>query len=103
MAPFDDDDDDFDNVRRPSVPFPGGVKAAGILWIVFGVLALISYVLSFALTAGAQERPGSNPGGLSCGMLFAVVFLVIGFQTLQGTAKGTLANGIGSIVFGLLY
>jgi hypothetical protein len=109
MPRYDDYDDYDDRPARSAVPFPTGVKVAGILWIGFGVLALVGQLLSFALNmAGAAAQggpgaPGGNMCGVGCGVLFAIVFLVAGIQTVKGTAKGTLGNGIGSLLFGLLY
>src|SRR5215213_7508680 len=102
--PRSDDYDDFDDgPARSSVPFPGGVKAAGIIWIAFRTLGLIGNAISFALNAaggGAQAAPGQPAGnacGVGCGVLFALVFLMVGIQTVKGTAKSTLGNGIGSL------
>jgi hypothetical protein len=42
-----------------------------------------------------------------CGVIFVIligaVFLNVGVQSVRGTARDTLGNGIGSILFGLLY
>ena len=35
--------------------------------------------------------------------LFGAVFLHVGNQSIKGTAAGTVGNGVGSIIFGLLY
>jgi hypothetical protein len=40
-------------------------------------------------------------GGLLLG-LFGAVFVHVGVQSVRGTARDTLGNGIGSIIFGLL-
>src|SRR5215208_4099316 len=94
-------DDYDDRPARGSVPFPGGVKAAGIIWIAFGTLGLIGQGISFALGAaggaaqGGPRPPGGNACGVGCGVLFALVFLLVGIQTVKGTAKSTLGNGIG--------
>jgi hypothetical protein len=108
--PRSDDYDDYDDYRpsRSDVPFPSGVKAAGFIWIAFGVLGVLNAGLSFLMTAaGAAANAGQpgqgNPCGVGCGVIFAIAFLVVGVQTVKGTAKGTLGNGIGSLVFGLLY
>jgi hypothetical protein len=101
--------DDYDaRGAGRDIPFPAEVMAAGIIWIVFGVLGIGSSALSLlidvgtAANAGQGQAPSGRFGG-GCGLLFAIAFLVVGIQTVKGTAKGTLANGIGSHVFGLLY
>lgn len=108
--PRPDDYDDYDDQpSRSAVPFPVGIKAAGIIWICFGGLGLASSAISFILQAGqaAGAGPGQGPQGnvcsVGCSVLFALAFLMVGIQTVRGTAKGTLGNGIGSLVFGLLY
>jgi hypothetical protein len=108
MSSPDDYDDYDDRPKRPVVPFPPGIRAAGIIWIGFGILGLIGAGLSFALNAAAAaanagQPVGGNVCGSACIALFALSFLLIGVQTVKGTAKGTLGNGIGSLIFGLLY
>ncbi|HEX3149089.1 MAG TPA: hypothetical protein VHR66_13495 [Gemmataceae bacterium] len=104
---YDDDYDDDDRPSRSSAKFPPGVKAAGIIWISFGALGLINIVLQLAMAAGnavAGGGPGGSPyTGVGCGVIIALVFLMVGIQTVKGTAKGVLGNGIGSIIFGVLY
>jgi hypothetical protein len=105
--PLDDYEDD--SRRRGGTEFPGGVKAAGFIWIGFGVIGLINSVLNIALNAGQAAAGGGGAAGPSpyagvgCGVLFAIAFLIVGIQTVKGTAKSTLGNGIGSIIFGVLY
>jgi hypothetical protein len=118
MPRRDDHQDDYDDSpsRRRNAPFPTGVKIAGIIWIAFGVLGIIGALINFAVSMGnaaagagaaggpgAGPPPGSNVCSLGCGMLIPIVFLMVGIQTVKGTAKGVLGNAIGSIVFGLLY
>jgi hypothetical protein len=89
-------------------PIPGSVKAAGIIWIVFGSLILLSFVMQVLtqLVFAPPEERGQALGGTFLGGLIAAVFggqfLVVGVQSLTGTAKGTLGNGIGSILFAVL-
>lgn len=94
--------DDYDDYRpRPSdVPFPRGIRIAGIIWICFGVIGLLNAAASFALVLIAA---GSNPGSPICGAMIALGYLIVGIQTVKGTAKGTVGNGITSLFFALLY
>jgi hypothetical protein len=101
------DDYDDDPPRRRNAPLPGGVRAAGIIWISIGALGLATAVLS--LVGNLAMQGGGGPGGpvpilcsFVCFAAIPAVFLMVGVQTVKGTAKGTLGNGIGSIIFGLL-
>ena len=89
--------DEWDDslVRRD---VPKLVRTAGIIWIVFGALICINAVVNLGI-AGAG---GSNAGSGACSILFGVAFIFVGWQSLKGTAKDTLGNGIGSIVIGIL-
>ncbi len=100
MARDDDYDDDRDDMRDPA-PFPTKVKIAGVIWIIFGVLGLLNTIYQIVSGAAAQQG-GAGSAGPICGGLFAIAFLLVGFQTVKGTAKGVMGNGIGSIVISLL-
>lgn len=88
------------------VPFPGNVHAAGIIWIVFGGLVLLSLSL-VGLRFLESELEPQEATGLVCSsiflLLFGAVFVHVGVQSVKGTAKDTIQNGIGSILFGVLY
>lgn len=101
----DDEDDDRPARRsRAGAPFPGGAKAAGIIWIGFGSLGILSNIVSIAVTAGqAAAGGGQQYGGVGCGILIAIAFLIVGIQTVKGTAPSMMGNGIGSLIFGALY
>jgi hypothetical protein len=103
MAPSrGDDSDDFEDepYDRGRVPFPGVVKAAGVIWIGVGSLSLINMMATFAL---AGQNPGAaNPASGCCPGLIGLAFLVCGYQTVTGKATDTLGNGVGSMVLGLL-
>lgn len=81
---------------------PGGVKAAGIIWIGAGSLALFNVAVALGLQ-GADNN-GNDPGtGTSCCPgLVGIAFLVCGYQTVTGQSADTRGNAIGSILFGLL-
>jgi len=87
------------------------VKAAGVIWIVVGCLILLNLaaglLINFAVAANVNgDAAASAIGGGICPALFiglfGAVFLHVGTQSIRGTARDTLGNGIGSIVFALL-
>jgi hypothetical protein len=92
----------------PAPPLPGSVKAAGIIWTVFGALILLGFAVQVltVLSVAPPDQRGAIMGGTFCvGLLvalFAGGFIFVGMQTLTGTAKDTLGNGIGSIIFAVL-
>jgi len=64
-----------------------------------GCVALVNGMLNLALNAG-----GNSPGGpcsVAVVFLVGVVFLHVGWQTVQGKARDTLGNGVGSLIFAL--
>lgn len=103
MPTYDDDLEPLPG-DRPPPPFPPLVMIAGVIWIGFGALGLIGTVVSIGM-AGAQAQQGGagNAGSGCCGGLIAIAFLVCGYQTVKGTARDTLGNGIGSLLLGGLY
>ena len=105
--------EDFDEPEPLSYDearYPGTVFAAGVIWIVFGCLILLNALTNLVLTAGAGEGGGAADGaeatGRGCGIMFVViigaVFIHVGVQSTRGTARDTLGNSIGSLVFALL-
>ena len=97
-----DDEDDELQYGRPE--FPRAVQIAGIIWIVIGSLILLNAAAGLLLTFGTVGGGADRAGGVCpmlIGVLFAAVFLHVGIQSTRGTAKDTLGNGIGSILFGL--
>jgi hypothetical protein len=95
-------------------PFPTKVTVAGIAWIVFGGLIVVNILILLVLLAantggggpGERDRTSEFIGvGLCLSILlglFAAGFIFVGVQSVRGTAPGTVANGVGSIIFGLL-
>jgi hypothetical protein len=77
-----------------------------VIWIVFGSLILLNAAINLLLTFGMSAGGGAQAAGGVCpvliGVLFGAVFIHVGVQSVQGTAKDTLGNGIGSIIFALL-
>jgi hypothetical protein len=100
--------DDSDVPRAaPIVRFPAAVRAAGIIWIGLGVFSLVSAILSLFLNiVPAAANPGQliqgNPCLSACGLLLAIAFLSMGGQTVRGTSRGVVENGICSVLLGLL-
>lgn len=100
---------DFDYGEEPE--YPPLVKAAGVMWIVYGCLILLNMVavllLSFVLASqmGGDVAAGAA-GGAVCVALFlgliAAAFLFVGVQSVRGTARDTLGNAVGSIILGVL-
>ncbi len=91
------------------VEYPKPVSVAGVLWIVFGAITLLNVavgLLLVAAVAGGFGELGARGTGMVCGAvlsaLFGAVFIHVGVQSVRGTARDTLGNGIGSIIFGLL-
>ena len=102
---FDEPEADYE--EKPG--FPLTVMAAGIFWIVLGsvlVLALLIGLVGVVIvTEGRQEKGEAVFGGLCTGLFIGLIggaFIFVGIQTILGSAKDTLGNGIGSIIFGVL-
>jgi hypothetical protein len=95
-------DDDYDGGR---VPLPNQLKIAGYLWVAFGILILLGGLYNLIVMYG--------PGGLRAGVgvavgggigvaliaLFGGAFIFVGVQSINGTARDTMGNGIGSLCF----
>ena len=103
------DEDDLD--YEEEIPFPQTVKAAGVIWIVFGCIILLNLVavvfIVFLFAANQRNGPaaaGAVGGGVCVAAiigLFAAAFLFVGVQTVRGTARDTVGNSVGSLVFAL--
>jgi hypothetical protein len=70
---------------------PGSITAAGILWIIYGSLALLGTLVS--LRAGAGPMNFLN-------LFVAIAFVTGGIQALTARASTLLATGIVSIIWG---
>ncbi len=103
----DNSDNSYDNDRQPAGPLKRSWAAtyAGTLWVGLGIVILLNAVINMAIAVLSQEASaiGRSVCGTVLGCFFGGVFIHVGRQTLSGLAKDTLGNGIGSIVFGLLY
>jgi hypothetical protein len=105
-------------VRRPprdvgdvdlGTPFPATTIAAGVIWTVFGLLSLVQLVFvtppwweMFDATAAGRALEVAGLILVVIYGLFGVVFSIIGFQNLRGTAAGPLGDSIGSVFFAAL-
>lgn len=112
MRDGDDEFEDFDD--EPA--FPMTVTLAGVGWILFEGLCILSMLINLAGSLAAPEAGAGGPRGAEaagyragqvCGGIFAGLiggaFVFVGIQSIRGTARDTLGNSIGSIVFGMLY
>ena len=103
-----DDRDERDDADEDGPPYPIVVTIAGVAWIVFGGLILVNMAVLVLLMSAAAGGPQGGGIVAVLGMLglfsalFAAAFIFVGVQSVRGTAPGTLGNGIGSIVFGVL-
>src|SRR3954447_9881736 len=89
---------------RLDVRFPRGVRAAGIIWICFGILSLVpALALAVAAALGGAARSGSRVvvGSAGCSIVLGLTFLLVGTLTKRGLVKGTLTIGSASTLFGL--
>jgi hypothetical protein len=99
------DDDDYDSSRVP--PYPNQLKIAGYLWMAFGILILANGLYTLAVVyggVGGGRGAVAVGGGIGVGLLtlFGAAFIHVGLQSITGTAKDTMGNGIGSLVFAAL-
>jgi hypothetical protein len=83
--------------------YPKVVRIAGVIWIVFGSLILlnsaVNLLVTFSTAAGGGAQTGDRVFVALLAMLIGAVFIHAGLQSTRGTAKDTLGNGIGSIIF----
>lgn len=89
--------------RPPRYVMPGTARAAGILWIVFGVLKLADCI--FMMDTLAKVPNGLRDTALTiwlCFVLATVIILRAGIQTCRGTATDTRSNGAASIGLGVV-
>jgi hypothetical protein len=87
------------------------IAVASRIWIIYGSFTLLCVVLILGglfvdAIAGKVAGKASATAGFACftGMvaLFGAGFLLEGVSTLKGRAGDTRANGIGSIILGLI-
>ncbi len=110
---YEEDDDDDERPRRRRSRFPVLVSVAGWFWIGYGALFLLGTILYVIgvlpnqMKGNQQADANAQATGMICGFVFAgligAAFARAGIQSINGTAKDTMGNGIGSICFSLLY
>ena len=88
-------------VQQNSPPlFPGGVRAAGIIWLVYGALRLVLLAVVLAhlatLPAGSVSLMLIAPA-LVIPLVIGLTFISIGRHTCRGAVSDVLGNGVGSI------
>jgi hypothetical protein len=92
-------------------PRPWAVMTASVIWIVFGVLILLSLVVTILLKfayalIGANQAELNDLSARICGLSIAsvigFVFLMGGVQSIRGIPQDTLIKGMGSILLALL-
>jgi hypothetical protein len=96
------------DVRTTCCAMPRVVRTAGMIWIIFGSIQILSALLNFGISGDLILNALSTSDGqlvlatIGIGLFFGAVFLQVGIQSMKGTAKGSLGNGIGSLFFGVL-
>lgn len=84
-------------------PFPGSIRAAGIVWVLTGtlfILAAVGGILSHNIVQVKQPTDGCST---QLGLLIGISFLVAGVRVVFGFARDVLLPSILSIVVGLVY
>jgi hypothetical protein len=110
MREYDEEKDPPERDYLAAASFPAVVRAAGIIWIVIGCILVLNagliVVQAGTAAAGAPRDAGPTAAGGACSAilvgLFAAAFIFVGVQSINGTARDTLGNAIGSLVFGVL-
>jgi hypothetical protein len=85
------------------IRYPGTVYAAGVIWIGFGCLILLNAATHLVLAVGDALAGVRNAqiGGAGMVVIMGALFIHVGVQSTRGTARNTLGNSIGSLVFAL--
>lgn len=92
---------------RAPAGLPGGVVAAGVIWIAYGGFRLVSTALLFVRVLG-QQSDLLAVAFVVClvaavvPLLLSFVFLNIGLKSIQGTITNLRANGFASIGIAVL-
>jgi len=93
--------------QRPAPP--GAIRAAGIMWIVMGVIFCVSGCLNIVMSVALQVRQPNCPatGTEGCALCLSlgigVGLFMAGKNLIRGKAKDVLTTSILSLLLGLLY
>jgi hypothetical protein len=101
------------NSTESAPEYPILVRAAAILWILFGtvipldvLLGLSTFLFDEYSAVVLREHSAEVALGFAClfgpALIFGTAFIFVGYQTLKGSAKDSRSNGIGSFAFGLI-
>lgn len=100
----------FETRPPPPPPIPGGVRAAGVLWVLVGALFVLGScggaVASVMIRAKQPGPMQTNPvEGCTTwvGVLMGVGFFIAGLRVVRGSAPDTLVTSILSILVGVPY
>lgn len=93
----------IDETTPTAAPFPTTVMLAGIAWIMIGGLGMCNALVMVGMAGAAANQKDAAAAGSACTPVavggVALCFLFVGVQTVRGTAKDTLGNAVGSLVF----
>jgi len=88
---------------RRRAEFPAGVRTAGWIWILYGVMRLV-VAASVVLKAAALQPASPGTGmlvfsafGAGLPLAIGIAFLAIGVRTIRGDMPDVRSNAIGSI------
>jgi hypothetical protein len=98
-------------VPEPTPPlepkFPGTITAAGIIWVIAGILLLLGGLAGGSIPSiyPERERLQRKQGLYVCGGgfvgLLGILFLIGGVSAVRGRARGLLSFGMLSIIVGI--
>ncbi|MEZ6141511.1 MAG: hypothetical protein R3B84_13140 [Zavarzinella sp.] len=86
------------------VEFPGIVKIACYIWIVFGLIAIAQGIMFLAMPSDnlKKDELNYNYPGLVGALLIGICFAVTGLQLLTGKVLEIVGAAVGSLFIGLL-
>jgi hypothetical protein len=92
------------DTSKPEVRCPTTIYVVGVIWIVAGFLHLMTLVLFTLVFFYSHKFPdGDDLCNLFAFGMFGIGLVLLGLETLGGTATGTGGSGILSVVFGLVW
>src|SRR5258708_5353734 len=109
-------EDDGDPSPIASPPFPGGVRAAAVIWLILGCVSTFGSCITYFILpilmnvgkGGPQKPGGLQPSPMEVcafwlGILFGVGFFLLGLRIIRGSSNDTLVGSIVSLLVGVLY